>query len=104
MERSPVDVASACEASGMAFDEDRFIKFLNEEKGVLGEGAAVVGVCSFGLNSTGRAMAEQIRMSRAPKSIVDRLKSETSQRLVNVLNFGVAAVALIVATIALWKN
>jgi len=101
---SPVDVANACDAAGLMFNEEFVVRFINQERGVLGEGAGVLDFYSFELNSTGRNLADQISKSRGPKSLIERITSETSQRLINALNFGVAVLALVIAAIALWNT
>ena len=98
-----IDLVPACEAAGLEWSNELLIRFLNEQNDVTGSGTGLFEMYSFALNSAGRERAEQIRRARLPKTLIERLTGETSQKLVNVLNFAVATLALIVATIAVLK-
>jgi hypothetical protein len=58
----------------------------------------------FMIDGSGISRAHTVRASRRPKTLIERLTGETSQKLVNVGNFGIALLALIVAAVALWKS
>ena len=89
-----VDLNAACENAGIDPDENRIGAFINEERGVLGEGAGVLDIYSFELNSTGREKAEQIAASRKPKSFGQRLKSVPRSDWIALGAFFVSLVAL----------
>lgn len=57
----------------------------------------------FEINAAGVAYASMVRERRRPRTVIEQLTSEASQRLVNLLNFSVALAAFIVALIALFK-
>jgi len=58
----------------------------------------------FMIDGSGIGKAHAVRTSRRPKTFIERLTGETSQKLVNVGNFAIALLALVVAAFALWKS
>jgi hypothetical protein len=58
----------------------------------------------FMIDGPGISRAHTVRAMRRPKSVIEQLTGDTSQKLVNVGNFAVASLALVVAAFALWKS
>ena len=102
--KSNVNIIAACSVANLEWDDERLTRFLNEQRNITGNGMGVLDMYTFEMNPAGRELAEKLRRDRLPKTIIQRLTGDTSQKLINVLNFGVALLALVVAAIALVKN
>ena len=99
-----VELSDLCKRHGITF-YDSWIMTVGTDIEALGWGTdqSTLKQRLFLINGSGLARAAEIRRERAPKTVIQKLTGDTSQKLINVLNFGVALLALVVAAIALIK-
>ncbi|MEZ0496490.1 hypothetical protein ACAX61_09345 [Sphingomonas sp. IW22] len=79
-------------------------RFVSDNKDRFGRSQSTMQSLRFELSAQGRARALELENAKLPKTLVERLTGDTSQRLVNIGNFFIAALALVVATIAMLKD
>ncbi|WP_370714491.1 hypothetical protein [Sphingomonas sp. IW22] len=98
------DLEAVMDGTEVGFHREWGRRFVSDNKDRFGRSQSTMQSLRFELSAQGRARALELENAKLPKTLVERLTGDTSQRLVNIGNFFIAALALVVATIAMLKD
>jgi len=97
------DLVAVSKWADMSPRPQQLIAFVKDNEGRFGSGNITMQAIRFTLNAEGRRHAIELEKAERVAAPVRWLTSDTAQKLMNVGNFAVAALALAVAIAAYFK-